>query len=337
MTETGRDFCADDAVEALLGKAAPRPVPPAAETEAARAAVKAQWRAMTNRRQRRQRLMSFAIAASVLIATFVSLNMLRTNGIEQIAVASIDKRFGSIYVLGENAELVAGNNLTTVVAGQTLITDAQSGIGLAWADGGSLRVDENTRVEFLSPESINLRSGRVYFDSSPNPIAAGRAAGRDARLTIMTDRGRVSHVGTQYMAHLNAGTLTVSVREGEVIVANAAHKRSASRGQQLAIGGGGAPTVLNVSTYGDGWQWIEQISPAVDLDGRSVDEFLGWVSHETGLTLEYASQRAAAYARREVLNGTLNTGPSRALEIWMMGSDLEWRIEDGVIYVDISD
>jgi ferric-dicitrate binding protein FerR (iron transport regulator) len=323
----------DEAVEALLGKAAPRPVPPAAEARAVREAVQAEWRQVSGRHKRRKSFVRMAMAASVLVAVFISLNALRINGIEEVQVASIDKRFGMISVLGENSEMLEGSHLTTIVAGQTLITDDDSGMSLNWGGGGSLRLDENTRVEFLSDEQVFLSVGRIYFDSTP-AFAAGLISDSDARLTIVTDFGEITHVGTQYMTRANRDAVTVSVREGEVVIEGAGISGSASQGQQLAISGSGVRSMGNIPPYGSAWEWIEQTTPPVNLDGRSVSDFLGWVSRETGFGLEYESNSAEAYARQELLRGAVKTDPRQALQFWMLGTDLGWRIENGVIYVN---
>ncbi len=322
----------DEAVEALLGKATPRSVPPEAAARAVREVVQAEWRQVAGKHRKQKTFMRMAMAASVLIAVFVSLNTLRITGIEEVQVASIDKRFGMISILGENSELLEGSHLTTIVAGQTLITDDDSGLGLSWGTGGSLRIDQNTRVGFLSDEKVYLSSGRIYFDSAP-ALAANSVSGSDARLTIVTDFGEVTHTGTQYMTHADGEAVTVSVREGEVVIENAGRSSSAVAGQQLAISGSGA-RMANIPSHGTPWEWIEKTVPSVNLDGRSVSEFLGWVSRETGLDLEYETDGAAAYADRELLKGSMNTDPRQALQVWMLGMDLGWRIEDGVIYVN---
>lgn len=337
MTDSGREMAlqADDAVEAILGQASPRPVPPEADSEAIRDAVRAEWRHVTRQRRARSRISRFAIAASVLIAVFAALNMLRIQGVAPEQVATIDKRFGSVFILGDKAELLEGNHLDAIVAGQTLITDADSGLGLYWAAGGSLRIDAKSRVEFVSAEQIYLRSGRVYFDSAPE-MSAGSVSRPDAMLTVLTDFGTVSHVGTQYMVRADADRLIVSVRDGEVAVRSGPSVDTASRHQQLEIfgHGGGAHSIVNIGTHGEAWEWLERTAPTVRLDGRSVSEFLDWVSHETGLSVEYESAGAAASATRELLNGTLDTGPRQALDVWLLGTDFVWRIAEGVIYVD---
>ena len=335
MNDQHEDMTIDssDPVEALLARATPRPEPPAADARMIRAAVESEWRSVTDRRRTRRRWAQFAVAASLVLAVFASLDFAGTGNVEPARVAEIGKRFGSIYVLGDNAELVEGNNLSSVTTGQTLLTGDDSGIALAWGTGGSLRIDENTRIEFRSRDSVYLQSGRVYFDSTPGLAAAGFSGGSGTGLTVATDFGEVRHIGTQFMAAAEGGQLIISVREGEVVVDSAGRSTPASEGQQLAMTASGAFDVLNIGTHGGAWTWVEQTAPGASLDGRTVSELLDWVSRETGLALEYGSQQARLGAERSVLNGQLNVPPRQALAIWMLGTDLAWEIDNGVIYV----
>ncbi len=323
----------DDAVEQLLGSATPRPVPPVAEASAVRAAVKSEWRIITGKRRTRRRFVSLGLAASVMLVAFLSLNLLRVNGVQELTVAAIGKSFGAIYVLGENAELMEGNNLTAVTAGQTLVTDDHSGIGLAWGRGGSLRIDANTRVAFVAGDEIYLRQGRVYFDSRPTMTTNGFGSSREPHLKIRTDHGEVRHIGTQFMAAATADSVTVSVRDGEVLVIADGQRENAVPGEQLTLTEGRRPVRLNVHGWGEAWQWVEDISPGVVLDDRTVEEFLRWVSHETGLQLRFSDAAAEAQANVEMMRGTVDTSPRQALKLFMQTTDLGWRIDDGVIYV----
>lgn len=324
----------DDAVEQLLGSAAPRPVPPAHEERLVRAAVRNEWRQVAAKRRTRQRLASFAVAATVMVAVFLSLNALRFNSVEDLTVASIGKRFGAIYVLGENAELIQGHNLASVTTGQTLITDDNSGIGLDWGLGGSLRIDAQTRVEFLSEDAVYLRQGRIYYDSRPTLSSTGFNSSREHNLRILTDHGEVKHVGTQFMTATSATGVTVSVRQGEVLLTSGSRSESAERGEQVTISDGGNLVSLNMKGWGAEWQWVEDISPSVILDDRTIEEFLFWVGHETGLQVRFDDALVETHAREEKMRGTVDTNPRQALQLFMQTTDLDWRIDDGVIYVD---
>jgi hypothetical protein len=55
----------DAAIEALLERAAPRPTPPPDDEQLVRAAVQAEWQAVTGRIKMRRRMTHCAVAATV--------------------------------------------------------------------------------------------------------------------------------------------------------------------------------------------------------------------------------------------------------------------------------
>jgi len=326
------------AVEVLLEQAAPRPVPPVQDEKLVRDAVRAKWRAVTGKRRARRRLTQYAVAASALLAVAVVFNVLRTTGVAPVQVATIHKEFGSIHLLGEQSELTALPSLTTIVAGQTIVTGDGAGLGLTWRAGnGSLRIDENTSIEFTSPSSVYLRSGRIYFDSAPATRVAAISSGSGpaeamdsgsgpagSGFVIMTDHGEVTHLGTQYMTAVNRATLTVSVREGEVEIDG---RYTAQEGQQLKMSGGGSPDVTDIGSSGAAWAWVEATSPSIDADDLTTDEFIRWVGRETGLKVVYETFDAESTAKSGKLKGTIEVPPREALSIWMSGEDVRAAID----------
>lgn len=336
--ETTRVARCDDAVEALLEHAALRPAPPSRDEKMIREAVFSEWQAVTDRSRTRTRIMRFAVAATVLLAVAVSLDFMRTEGIAPVQVASISKSFGSIYVLGEQSTLHELPDTAVVMSGQTIKTDRDSGIGLAWARGGSLRIAANTVIEFTAGDEIYLRSGRIYFDSTPSDLIASISSNsRLPSLQIQTDHGTVTHVGTQYMTYTASDKLEVSVREGDVMIEGKYHDAKVSAGQQLSLMGGARGTVLDIDRYGVAWSWIEETSPLVNTDGRSVNDFLNWVSRETGLRVEYADDATEETAKNTILKGNVNMQPRQALDFWMQSQDLTWSADEGSINVSAID
>jgi len=328
----------DDAVEALLLRAAPRPVPPGKDEKMVRDAVFTEWQAMTGKRRQRTRFMQFGIAATILLALAVSFNSLRVQGVAPQQVATISKSNGSIYVLGEQATVQRLPETSVVMAGQTIKTDRDSGLGLEWGNGGSLRIAANTVVEFISAEEVYLHSGRIYFDSQPAELIASISGGSGAaKFQVDTDHGRVRHLGTQYMTYSASDVLEVSVREGEVSIEGRYHDEKALAGQRLSLSGSARATVLNIDTHGAAWNWVEETSPIVDTDGRSVEQFLNWVSRETGLRVEYPNEATQRAAASTILKGSVNLKPSEALEFWSQGQDLSWITDGGAIKVSAID
>jgi len=324
---------AGDAVEALLEKAAPRQSPPGDDEVAVRTAVHAEWQAVAGKINMRRRMTSFAIAATVLLGIAVTFNALQVSNISPVQVATISKSHGSIYLLGEQFEMHEMTDLSSISAGQFIVTDANAGIGLEWGTGGSLRVDKNTRIEFTSADSVYLHSGQIYFDTQ----SANQAAdSKTSRFTIETDHGSVRHLGTQYMTYSDANELTISVREGQIEVDGSyVETATASEGQQIILSGGAHPAITNFSVYGEAWSWVEATSPAIDVDGGTVAEFLAAIGREIGLQVLYVSPIAEQMAHNGVLKGNVNMDPRAELAFRMSGEDLGYRIDGGVIYVSI--
>jgi hypothetical protein len=325
----------DEAVEELLEHAAPRPTPPSEDEAIIRDAVHAEWRAVTGRIRYRRRVTQFAIAATVLLGIAVVFNTLQVTDTPAVQVASISKDHGTIYLLGEQSELQEMTDLEEITAGQSMVTGDGAGIGLDWRNGGSLRVDQNTRIEFISAESVYLHYGQIYFDSQRSELLSAITG---SGFEITTDHGSVRHLGTQYMAFVDTDKLSVSVREGEVLVDGIyVDEAVAVEGQQLTVAGGARPVIVNIAGYGEAWDWIETTAPPVDADGRSVDEFLTWVGRETGLQIEYESPVAEQMARDGILKGNVDMDPRDELRFRMSGEDLDYRIEGGTIYVRVTD
>mgnify|MGYP001815503601 CR=1 FL=1 len=328
----GTDVRSDDGLEQLLKKASPRPVPSRQDEDAARQAVIAEWQSVTGRRRSRQRVMRYAMVATVLLAVFVTFNMFRGPVVEAVHVASIEKSFGAIYLLGESAELKETRDLSDVLSGQTIVTGADAGLALAWGAGGSLRIDESSRVTFTNDQSIYLDAGRIYFDSRSPTLTVGITSGGDTEFSVVTDHGEVSHVGTQFMTEIDSDALTVSVREGRVAIDGRYHKHEASPGEQVTFAGRQRPTVLNIGSTGQGWGWISRTTPPADVDGKSLQQFLDWACRELGLELEFEGG-AGQVAEEAILRGTIDIDPADALRLRLASAALVYRIDQGVLYV----
>ena len=324
----------DEALEELLKHASPRPMPSRSDEAVVRQALRAEWQAVSGRHRSRRRIVGFAMAATVLIGVFSVFSLFRLPVVDAVQVATIEKSFGAIYLLGESSELRETPALSSVLSGQTIVTGDEAGIALAWGLGGSVRLDANTRVTFRDDESVYLESGRVYFDSEPSALIAGITAGDTKDFVVITDYGEVSHIGTQFMTRVGDRNLSVSVREGRVAVDGQYHDYVASSGEQVTLSGRQQPSVLSISGYAKDWSWVSRTSPPADVDGKSIYEFLQWVHRETGLEPRFEGQ-AEQVARIELLKGTIDAEPLKALPRWMATTALGYEINEGegVIYV----
>ena len=311
--------------EDLLGRTSPRRAPTTDDTEAAKDAVHAEWLVVIHKRKRLRRFASFAAAASILFALATIINVTNTPFVKQPQVASINQSLGSIYVLGEQSRLQATGNLSSISAGQTIVTGKESGLGLAWGSGGSLRIDADSRVTFVSTTVIKLESGRVYFDSM----------NLEAQFEVHTEHGVVTHLGTQYMSSVSAQSLSVSVREGSVSVDGLYYDEIAEARQRLTLTGSARPEVLNISPFGDEWAWVEATAPPTSFDGKTIFEFLQWVARETGFEIEFENASVETVARTSFLSGDVDSEPRVALRQRLLTTDLDYDLEfeKGVIHI----
>ena len=319
-----------EVLEDLLSQASPRPAPGADDVAAAKAAVREEWMRVAAKHRGRRRVVQYAMAATVLLAAFAGLNVLRSPVDAAVRVASIERSFGPVYLLGDQAELRPTDDLANINTGQTIVTGDESGLALTWGTGGSVRIDANSRVTFTASDALFLESGRVYFDSQTAALAAG--AGAAPRFVVGTEQGRVHHLGTQFMTESGADRLVVSVREGRVNIEGVYHGQQATAGEQVTLAGRQQPSVLRIERSGAMWNWVERTTPAVDVDGKTLHEFLLWACREMGLELRYEGKAEAA-AHQAVLKGSIDTEPGEALGLRLETAALDWRIEQGVIYI----
>jgi ferric-dicitrate binding protein FerR (iron transport regulator) len=324
----------DDAVETILRSAPPRPMPSALDIASARSELHAEWQAVYGRRRMRRRIVTFAAAASIIGAIAASVFVLRVPSALPEQVAKIERSTGSIFLLGEQSVLHELPDLNELSTGQTLVTGDGSAIAIAWLAGGSLRIDEDSRVEFVSSDEIVLRNGRVYFDSQPSALHADGVPRSMAEFVIRTTEGLIRHVGTQYMAGVTATGVTVSVREGQVQFVGNAVDATAVAGQQVRLRGNARPSYTNIRAHGEIWQWVEKISPAVIVDQHSAHEFISWVARESGLDVQFADDALEQLAHTTIMNGGSGSlEPRTALQVLLQTTTLQADIEGGSILV----
>ena len=332
-SHTHRPGAADTAVEELLSQAAPRPTPPPEDEAQVYAAVHAEWDRLTGARRRRAHTLRFGLAASVLVAVFAGLLLLRApdQGVVVQPVAAVGKRTGEVRIAGSDQ----APRDAQVFSGDRIETGADAGVALAWERGGSLRIDRESRIDIVSRTRIRLLAGRIYYDSADNAMSGAPPAG-PARILIDTPHGTLRHLGTQFAAELTSDGLSVAVREGLVRIESDDTREIAEAGQRLLISTNLPIRYSAIDATDDFWRWAERLAPPVTLDGRSVYEALRWISRESGRAIRFESAAAEQAARDQLIVGLDEFGraaPSRALDGILSISGFDWRIEQGVIVV----
>ncbi len=338
VNELESDIPSDEALEALFASASARPLPRADREIEIREQVKLVWQRSVRRRQyRRYTLM--ALAASVVVATSVGVLWYQslTLPADIHPLAMVDKRFGDLHIAdASGAPYYPSADPFALLPGQAIETGDDAGLAMTWSNGGSLRLDEHTSIFLTSANEIYLQRGRLYFDS--DPVTTNAAVVRNTHpevLAIRTDNGLVTPLGTRYVTQKLNDSLVVMVRQGRVSVDGTGFTANALEGERLLVSRDDAPVVVPVDSFGEEWGWIERTTPAWNTEGRTIFEFLNWVSRESGRPIRFESPVAEQLARTESLigYGLVDLEPSVALRIVLMTTNLDWTIKDGTVMV----
>lgn len=318
-----------DALEPLFRHAAAREKPPAGDELEIRKALYAEWSVLTRRRKWRKRIFSLTAAASVVLATYLGFNLV--SGPDPVAparqLATLEKVVGNAYLktVGDarTMKLAAAQALNT---GQVATTSSGSRLAIRWQDGSSVRLDQNSKIHFTAQGAIELVSGRIYVDTQG-------AEDSTRALSILTPAGTVNHLGTQYITAVSGVATTLSVREGRVVLVVEDSAIEASSGEQLRVDASGGQSREDIPTYGPIWQWAGEVSPDWNADGRTIADFLAWVSRESGRSIRYATPQLEELATHTVLHGDVSMNPMQALTMMLQTSDLVPEISNGTIIV----
>jgi ferric-dicitrate binding protein FerR (iron transport regulator) len=314
----------DEDIARVLKAAGPREHAPAEVERAVREHLRGEWREIVAERQgRRRRWTGFALAASVAVAA-VSAWLLAAQPqgaaepVATMAVALDDVRVRGSWWDGWEVA-TAGR---TLKAGESIETGANGRAALSLPGIASARLDHDTRVRLASADRILIDRGALYVD-------AGVESPADSRLVVETPAGAVRHVGTQYEVRVDGRAVRLRVREGRVewrSPSGAVERGDA--GDQLTIAADGAVSRAGAARYGETWDWIASTTPAIDIEGRPLAEFLSWAGRELGREVAYETPGLAADAARIVVHGSVaGLTPAEALDAVLATTSVRGRLD----------
>ena len=321
-----------DDLAALFGRIAARERPPASGEAAAYAALHAQWRNVTAaRRRRRMTAVATAAAASLAVAAAGYVWLQTPAAVPPAAVATIERLEGDdVTWRDDRSQAQPLAQRRDFKEGQRLATGPESRLALRWHDGGSLRLDSRSRLEFVSTGAVRLTAGSLYFDSA---VARNDAAGSTPVLAVHTPAGEVVHIGTQFMVTVDGDEVVLSVREGQVKVIGDGFEIVVNTNEQLDLRADGARSVAPISGYGQRWAWAAEIAPPAELDGRTTFDVVAWAARETGRRVVYRTPTAETHARDAELRGIEAQPPAHILNLLSDLTDLSYEIRDDAIVV----
>jgi len=316
----------DDEVRELMEKAGPRPEIPSEDLARIKAAARNVW----DERQRERRFLSLrllALAAAVVVAVigWLVVGAQKSRSVESRTIARCVLVTGDVVAAAPDegdAQVTPSSEFregTRIQVRNGLMT-------LQTSDGGSVRFAPATNAVLMTETRVALARGAVYVDTQ----------GRAGSIEIVTPFGTARDIGTQFQVRVDetAETMRVSVREGEVIVRQNGTELSVVEGQGVVLKAGEEVKRAEVATWGEEWSWVVDAAPRFEIEGRTLSDYLDWVSRETGLRVQLDDPMLARVVGETTLHGsTGDLRPNEAVLVVLRGAGLEGEIANGVLTV----
>lgn len=317
----------DDVVVDLLNRVGPRPAVPDERAQRVKDVVRGHWKHRVRTRARKKNWIygsGLAAAAAALIAVTVAL---WPDGATPFGpVATLEAIKGPVsFEGGEGSGALRVGD--TFSAGMSVETGASGRVAFRLATGPEVRVEQGTRLSVASDAVLALARGTVYIDS-------GSDGDDGISVEVRTSAGVVHDIGTQFEVHTDGDSLRVRVREGEVVVNAGDDSHHADSGEELVVDSSGNVTRTMISLYGSEWNWTQRIAPPFALEGRPLDEFLDWVSRESGRRVGFDDVETAGLAKSVILHGSIEgLTPEEALTAVLPTAGMTHHVDEGIFVV----
>lgn len=315
-----------DWIETLLKRTGPRPGVPAYRAERVKQAVRSRWSDGIQRVARRRRLRRTAVlAAAAVVVAAVGLAVWSRGrpGLPAATAGRVERVAGTVST-GPGTSVRPGDE---VAAGSVLTTGSDGRLAIRLGTGPSLRLDNGTRLKIVTESIHVLESGALYVDNPPGSEAAA--------LEIRTPLGSIHETGTQFEVRWLGASLQLRVREGSVRFGGRRGAVDVGAGGELVVDATGGTRAGEMTGEGEPWRWIEEITPMMRIEGRSLLEFLQWAGRERGLGVRFAGMALEHSASRIVLKGSVEGHTmDQALASVLATCGLTYRIEGDTLYVE---
>jgi ferric-dicitrate binding protein FerR (iron transport regulator) len=302
--------------------------------------VHAEWRAATANvpetpaaappgRGRWRAVLAAGLAAGVVAVALLTGRVTTPPGAE-VALASVV----------QDVELTAGGSSSrklragaAVRQRDTLKTGAAGGALLRVGAVLALRVAPESELRFDALDRVTLLRGQIYVDS-------GAHSGPGTPLTVVTQHGEVRHLGTRYLVRATADRLDVAVRDGRVLLAGVVGdlRAEATAGERLQLAAGASAIERGeLSTDDAAYGWLARIPTPLDIEGKTLGEFVAWYEAETGRRVDVGSDSSVDAVRSIRLSGSVaGMMPEEALDTVAAVSDVTVERAKGRVRIDIA-
>lgn len=301
-----------DVIERLLRLAGPRKAVSSDRLLRVKSAVRAEWRAQVRTRRRNT---SLAWSVGGLAAAALLIIGLRVAMREDATVVNPELNVGTLDGTGESLQ-----------SGRVVATAAGDFALIRLSSGAEVRIDRNTRVRVMSAAAITLEQGGMYVSSDVTSPSAS--------LEVHTKFGVARDIGTRFEVRIGDSSLRVRVREGVVQLQQTRQSYEAKAGEELSLDASGSLVRRSVPVYGSDWDWTLAAAPPFEIDGRTLREFLDWITTENGWQLRFADTDTEQKSSGNILRGSIDgMTPLESLAAVLPVSGVEYHLENGVLLV----
>jgi ferric-dicitrate binding protein FerR (iron transport regulator) len=216
-----------------------------------------------------------------------------------------------------------------VFAGDRLRTGPDGRAAFAIGGSASLRIDADTELRLVKPDSLDLVAGKLYIDSGDRPLAEP--------MEIGTRFGTVRDIGTQFEVLSTPGALRVRVRTGSVLLLDSPQTPNvrSSAGDEFELSASGALALRNIAPDDEQWAWATALAVAAAVDNGTILGYFQWIARETGKTLRFDSANTELRAQFERWSGDpRGLTPLEVLDSIVATSDFAYEfLDDGTMLV----
>jgi FecR-like protein len=359
--ETGGTSLADDeeVVRRLLETAGPQPEVPQEDLDAIAAAARTAWQEQVRRRagaparRRSVRMLTAALAAALALALGLAWWLARQSDDGSPTPAAPAEIVARVEALAGPVQLeAAGQGPRPLTAGEPIPLGAALRSGgeegdegsartpgraaLRLSGGAAVRLDAGTRLRLLSPTVLELTRGALYVDTGLEPrMIAGPAP--QAAIEIRTPAGTARDVGTRFAVRVvgrGREALLVRVRDGAVQAEHRGRSYLTLAGQELVLRRDGTAQRRAAAAYGPEWDWTLEASPEFAIEGRTLREFLDWVSRDTGWQIRFTDPGLKEEADQIVLHGSIGRLRADQAPLAVLpGAGLAGEVQDGTLVI----
>lgn len=301
----------DREMDALFTGLKARQQPPeAAQHRAYEAARTAFLEERTRHRSRSRNLLALAaVLTMTALAAVLVMRQPESFSLDVVDAARLEMN-GVIMQPGERVAITAGDTMTAAVPAR-----------LALGQATDLRLAEHTALRWVSESSFELTQGRVFIDTGD----------RDD-MTVITTRGEVRDIGTQFLVAIDDDHLEVAVRTGKTIIESDLGTYQASadglQGDVVTLTADRAVSHTEPANAAR-WDWIHSVPRG--YEETAVAAVLEQIARDLGVPLDYADPGVRAWVMNLRLHGdqVANMSPQEALEVVASTSGLVVHTGDG--------